>query len=183
MGFVEASSLLDSGAFVKAEERASEVLVQARSVAEVLGEAFFRFADEERVRKWQEWISETVAWSRSQNAVALVVVKERNSVEVYRSGRKILSYHADLGANNLAQKYRQGDRATPEGRYKIRQIKDRGQTQYYRALLLDYPSQEDLKRIRAAKDAGIIPSGAGPGALIEIHGEGEGRTGQTDALR
>jgi murein L,D-transpeptidase YafK len=54
----------------------------------------------------------------------------------------------------------------------VRQVKGRGQSTYYRAFLLDYPNAEDLKRIRAAKDAGIIPSGAGPGALVEIHGEG-----------
>lgn len=172
MGFVEASALMEAGAYQRAEAKAMEVLARARSAADLLEDAFLRFADEERVQTWQHWIAETVALSRSQNAVALVVVKERNTVDVYRNGRKIHSYDVDLGANNLAQKYRQGDRATPEGRYKIRQIKDRGQTRYYRALLLDYPTQEDLKRIRAAKEAGIIPSGAGPGALIEIHGEG-----------
>jgi murein L,D-transpeptidase YafK len=104
--------------------------------------------------------------------VALVVVKERNLMEVYRNGRKVASYRVDLGSNNLAQKYRQGDRATPEGRYRIRELKDRGRSQYYRALLLDYPTQEDLRRIQAAKEAGVVPQGARPGALIEIHGEG-----------
>jgi murein L,D-transpeptidase YafK len=77
-----------------------------------------------------------------------------------------------MGANSLAQKYREGDMATPEGRYRVRQIKDRGQTRYYRALLLDYPTREDLRRIEAAKKAGAIPAGAHPGGLIEIHGEG-----------
>jgi len=51
-------------------------------------------------------------------------------------------------------------------------VKGRGQTLYYKALLLDYPNREDLQRIAAAKDQGIIPRNAGPGALIEIHGEG-----------
>ena len=172
MGFVEASALMEGGAYREARLRASEVLAQARTVAEALGDAFLRFADEERVETWQRWIDETVAWSRKNGAVALVVIKEKNVLEVYRDGRKALSLPADMGSNNLAQKYRQGDRATPEGRYHVRQVKGRGQSTYYKALLLDYPNAEDLRRIRAAKDAGIIPAGAGPGALIEIHGEG-----------
>jgi len=172
MGFVEASAMMEAGEYRDAEVKARSVLRRARSVTETLGESFLRFADEERVQTWQRWISETVAWSRAQKAVALVVIKEKNLLEVYQGGRKSASYAVDLGSNNLAQKYRQGDRATPEGRYKVRQLKDRGQSQYYRALLLDYPTPEDLRRIEAAKKAGVIPAGSRPGALIEIHGEG-----------
>ncbi len=172
MGFVEASSLMEAGDYAEAEARAKAVLLRAGGVAEALGDAFLRFADEERVRTWRRWIDETVAWSREHSAVALVVVKEKNLLTVYRNGRELRSFAADLGSNNLAQKYRQGDQATPEGRYKVKQIKDRGHTRYYRALLLDYPTAEDLRRIRAAKEAGIVPSSAAPGALIEIHGQG-----------
>ena len=172
MGFVEASALLEAGAYGEAETRAQEALGRARSAIEALGSAFLRFADEERVGTWLRWIEETVAWSRDRKAVALVVIKEKNLLEVYDAGRRVASYPADLGSNNLAQKYRQGDRATPEGKYKIQQLKGRGQTRYYRALLLNYPTPEDLRRIQAAKESGIVPAGSGPGALIEIHGEG-----------
>lgn len=172
MGFVEASALLGSGAYAEARARAQEVRAHAREAADAAGEAVLRFSDEDRVRTWQRWIDETVAWSRKNEAVAIVVVKERHVLEVYRAGRRISSFPADMGSNNLAQKYRQGDQATPEGRFRVRQIKDKARTRYYRALLLDYPTQEDLKRIQAAKEAGIIPAGAGPGALIEIHGLG-----------
>lgn len=172
MGFVEAAALMEAGAYAEGRARAMEALAQARDVTEVLGDAFLRFADEGRVETWRSWIAETVAWSKKNKAVALVVIKEKNVLDVYREGRKILTLPADLGSNNLAQKYRQGDRATPEGRYHVRQVKGRGQSTYYKAFLLDYPTAEDLRRIRAAKDAGITPSGPGPGALIEIHGEG-----------
>ncbi len=172
MGFVEASALMEAGAYQEAQDRAERALAKARDVADVLGEAFLRFADAERVQTWRTWIDETVAWSRNNKAVALVVIKERNVLDVYREGRKVLSLSADMGSNNLAQKYRQGDQATPEGRYRVQQVKGRGQSIYYKAFLLDYPNAEDLRRIRAAKDAGIIPAGAGPGALVEIHGEG-----------
>jgi murein L,D-transpeptidase YafK len=50
--------------------------------------------------------------------------------------------------------------------------KDRGQSRYHRALLLDYPNAADRERFAAAKRRGEIPRGAGIGGLIEIHGEG-----------
>lgn len=172
MSFVEASSLLESGAFPEAESAGKDALVRAEAVAQQVGEAVLRFADEERVKTWKRWIEETASWSRENRGVALVVVKERNLLQVYRDGQMVRSYRADLGMNNLAQKYRRGDQATPEGRYRVQEIKDRGATNYYRALLLDYPTAEDLRRIESAKKLGIIPANAGPGALIEVHGEG-----------
>jgi hypothetical protein len=39
-------------------------------------------------------------------------------------------------------------------------------------LLLDYPNQADRARLARLKAAGQIARGAGPGSLIEIHGEG-----------
>ena len=172
MGFVEATGLFEAGALREAEAKGRAVLSQARKVGEQVGTAVLRFADEDRIQTWRRWIDETVAWSREHSAVALVVVKERNLLLVYRNGKQVQSFDADMGSNNLAQKYRRGDRATPEGKYRVKQVKGRGQTLYYKALLLDYPTREDLKRIEAAKEMGTIPRDAGPGALIEIHGEG-----------
>ena len=66
----------------------------------------------------------------------------------------------------------QGDRATPEGRYRIVKKKDVGQSIYHRALLLDYPNAEDRKRFAAAMKRGEIPRASAIGGLIEIHGDG-----------
>ena len=73
----------------------------------------------------------------------------------------------------LASRVRsQGDRATPEGRYRIVEKKDPGQSIYHRALLLDYPNAADRQHFAAAKRRGEIPRGSGIGGLIEIHGDG-----------
>jgi murein L,D-transpeptidase YafK len=63
-----------------------------------------------------------------------------------------------------------GDRATPEGRYRV--LKKRPASKFYRALLIDYPNAEDEQRFRDAKRHGLIASSAGIGGLIEIHGGG-----------
>ena len=87
-------------------------------------------------------------------------------------GVAVRTYDAEVGSNALGVKERQGDRATPEGRYRVVKKKDRGQSRYYRALLLDYPNEDDRRRFAAAQRRGEIPRGARIGGLIEIHGEG-----------
>ena len=46
----------------------------------------------------------------------------------------------------------------------------RGQTQFYRALLLDYPNQDDRRRFLSERKMGKIPMLRGIGGQIEIHG-------------
>ena len=67
-------------------------------------------------------------------------------------------------------KRRQGDRATPEGRYRI--VAKKSYSRFHRALLLDYPNAADRARFAAAQRRGEVPRDARIGGLIEIHGEG-----------
>ena len=85
---------------------------------------------------------------------------------------KLAAFEVELGSNGLAQKVHAGDRTTPEGRYRVIDRRGPGQTRYHRALMLDYPNSSDRKRWEDARRAGLVPRGAGPGSLIEIHGEG-----------
>jgi len=91
---------------------------------------------------------------------------------VYQSGKVIRSYDAEFGPNWMAHKERTGDRATPEGNYRIVSKKERGSTIYHKAMLLDYPNAEDRVRFAAKKRKGLISRNAGIGNLIEIHGNG-----------
>jgi hypothetical protein len=71
----------------------------------------------------------------------------------------------------VLEKRYQGDGATPEGQYRVIKKRDRGQTQFYRALLLDYPNSEDRRRFQLARTAGAIPAESFIGGQIEIHGK------------
>ena len=48
-------------------------------------------------------------------------------------------FDAELGTNWVGDKRVKGDKATPEGMYKITKKFDGRKTKYYKALLLDYP--------------------------------------------
>ena len=105
----------------------------------------------------------------------LVVVKKgKRKLHLYRDCRLVKTFPIDLGENPKGPKLHQGDMRTPEGLYRVIEKKDRGQTKYYLALLLDYPNDQDRARHELAVRKGKIPLEAGIGGLIEIHGEGRG---------
>ena len=153
------------GAASEASQRADEVVVRLAVHTQ-------RFVDQSQIGLWERWIEETIDWSRTNSAAAILVNKEKNLVTLIDEGSSVRTYHGDMGRNNLAFKTRSGDEATPEGRYKVLQKRDIGQTQFYKALLLDYPNEADRRRFAEAKEAGILPADAQPGGLIEIHGDG-----------
>jgi L,D-transpeptidase catalytic domain len=121
---------------------------------------------------WRKWVEEALYRSRRDGEVAFVVDKLRRRMTVYRGGRKQKTYSVDIGLGGLERKMRAGDDATPEGLYRIQEIRGPGQTRYHRAFLLDYPNKQDRQRFEEARRNGRLPQGADPGGLIEIHGEG-----------
>ena len=129
-----------------------------------------RFDDPAHLRQWRNWTDATIAESRLRTTVLIDKLNRR--LMVYKDGKVIASFHSELGTRGLDRKLHSGDRATPEGRYKVVAVKDRGQSKYYRAFLLNYPNGEDVARYRSAKQKGQVPTRAGIGSLIEIHGNG-----------
>jgi len=146
---------------------------------EAIDKRYRRFHEPEMRRRWQAWADTTVAASRG-GRVAIVVDKLDRHLILFRDGRVAARFHADLGRNALSDKVVAGDGATPEGRYKVTEKRANGATQWYKALLLDYPNAEDWDTFRARKRRGEIPSGRGPGGLIEIHGLGGKQSNWTD---
>ena len=170
IALMEAQIMYDRGDYVQAAARAAEAGSQSRVVSRNAVQAAARYADVSLVARWRRMINETIGWSRSSGGTAIVVLKENHRVDVYDNGRVIRSYKADMGYRSVNDKLRSGDAATPEGRYKVT-AKKRA-SHYYRALALNYPNDEDRAEFARLRRAGVIPHGASPGSLIEIHGDG-----------
>ena len=159
---------------------AVEELHGAIDAAVVVHRAWFslhaRFSDPSLRRTWQRWADDTIEATRRIPEPAIVVDKLRRRVVLYQEGRAVASFPAELGANGLRRKEHSGDRATPEGNYHIVEAKQGHATRYNKALLIDYPNDEDRMRFALARARGQILAGARIGNLIEIHGDGgEGR--------
>lgn len=172
LGLGEARGALERHDYERAvealERGKTEVVATIRSV-----DAFFeRVANDPRRSRWARWVKETLRESRRSGRPAILVDKLRRQLLVIRGDDEIASYDVDLGISGITHKVQEGDEATPEGRYRITEVRGPGQTRYYRALMLDYPNEEDRANFQRLQRAGRVPKGQTAGGLIEIHGRG-----------
>jgi hypothetical protein len=121
---------------------------------------------------WVKTDEEMKQWSKTNSSVSIVVDKFSRICKVYKSGKKIKEFEVELGVNWLGDKRHRGDRATPEGKYKIVAKKSGNKTIYHKALLINFPNEEDKKQFASEKAKGNIPQSYNIGGSIEIHGGG-----------
>ena len=166
----QARSFLEAEDYQRALQLAEQAEQGLQDQTTRLAEELGRYADPKRIASWQTMARQTIEWSRAYQSPAIVVSKAERELTLYLNGRKVLSYPVRLGFNGIREKQVQGDGATPEGRYRVTDKRGPGQTQFYRALVLDYPNAEDRRRFNLSKKTGKIAPGRGIGGLIEIHG-------------
>lgn len=166
----EAEVLVDRGQYADAAKILTDAEYYFKESQEHLMNVLKRYSDEALIRKWRNWVDETIARSRRESTYAIVVVKIDQTLTLYKAGIPHYSCKVSLGKNSLFDKMHSGDQATPEGDYKI--SKKMARSRYYKALLIDYPNASDQEAFRRNKQRGLIPKGVGIGGLIEIHGGG-----------
>ncbi len=171
LALAEASQLSADGKFEAARERVRAANGYLQQAQEALAPITARYRDRTLQAKWQHWVTETVADSQRRGKIAIVVSKIDRLMYLYRKGALVKTYPVGIGRSGLSMKVRAGDSATPEGRYAI--IQKRPHSKYYKALLINYPNEEDRKVFREAKQRGQIPRSIGIGGLVEIHGGGK----------
>lgn len=151
---------------LKSAYKAHELLTQAEKSAQVKIVGFFS-----DYPKWQRNISYAYNLSKSGETVVLID-KMGGTCKLLKDGKEIKTYQAEFGINWMGNKLTRGDRATPEGIYRIIEKKYAPKTKYYKALLLNYPNDEDRARYYEAIRSGTLSKLNPIGGLIEIHGTG-----------
>jgi L,D-peptidoglycan transpeptidase YkuD (ErfK/YbiS/YcfS/YnhG family) len=151
-------SLTDGEFYIHAAEQA---------IAEVLS----RYLEAGELAKWKRWTQESIDESRLSGSVLFLVSKLERRLTIYKAGVAIGTYEIGLGRYGLSDKLYAGDEATPEGKYKI--VQKFPASDFYKALLINYPNDEDRKTFVEARAKGRIPGQAGIGGAIEIHGGGK----------
>jgi len=122
--------------------------------------------------QWKKWSDKTIADSRRNNSYAIIVDKYSRKCMIYHAGVRKYEYNAELGPNWVGDKKMKGDKATPEGLYRVTKKLGNSRTKYHKALLIDYPNATDREEFRQGVANGSIPKNAKIGSLIEIHGDG-----------
>lgn len=121
---------------------------------------------------WKNWADKTIKDSKKNRDYSIIIDKFSRKFIVYQNGTIKWEFNVELGKNWVGDKRVRGDNATPEGMYKITRKNDSNKTKYYKALLLDYPNDEDIAHFNSEIAHGSLPSSAKIGGLIEIHGNG-----------
>jgi hypothetical protein len=129
---------------------------------------------------WKRMAETAIETSRNDSIPAILIDKYAKKFYLYINGVRKYTFDVELGKNWIGNKMVQNDKATPEGNYLIVHKLSSSKTNFYKALLLNYPNREDTIRFFANKHSGRIPSSAGIGDMIEIHGEGGKGTNWTD---
>jgi L,D-peptidoglycan transpeptidase YkuD (ErfK/YbiS/YcfS/YnhG family) len=166
----EAQIIYQKGRYLEADKKLTEseyLLTTSYENASVNLKNYFRSYPE-----WKKWAEKTIVNSRDSGNYSIIIDKYSRKLIVYLEGTKKYEYSAELGKNWVGDKMVRGDKATPEGMYKITMKFESNKTKYYKALLIDYPNDEDTAKFRAAIEKGILSRSAKIGGLIEIHGNG-----------
>ena len=117
-------------------------------------------------------MEKTINDSKKNRDYSIIIDKFSRKCLIYHNGDQKWEFEAELGKNWVGDKRVRGDKATPEGMYKITRKFDGNKTKYYKALLIDYPNEEDKQKFKAEIAQGSLPASAKIGNLIEIHGNG-----------
>ncbi len=147
-------------------KKASESVLQAEKSAHLKLLEFYK--------DYPLWEKNTkLAYNLSKNGQTVILVdKLQSSFIMLKGGKEFKTFQAELGIKWMGDKQLEGDKATPEGVYKVLEKKSNAKTKYYKALLLNYPNKEDQERFNKMIKSGEISKKSRIGNLIEIHGGG-----------
>lgn len=102
-----------------------------------------------------------------ENTYYIIVDKSDYELKVYDEEGWYATYPIVFGSKDLGDKWREGDKKTPDGHFKVIQKKIHPKWSY--ELLLDYPTPESVQRFNARKQKGLLPKNARIGSGIAIH--------------
>lgn len=167
----EARILYENGKFIDSEQKLWEIEAYMAHAEEAVIPIFKRYRDSDMIAKWKSLAEDAIRESKEKGFYSILIEKAERKLMVYKNGNLYRTYSIGIGRNGSLDKLHAGDSATPEGKYKI--IRKKPKSRYYKALLINYPNDEDRREFQEAKRNGLIPYASRIGGLIEIHGGGK----------
>lgn len=161
----ESANLIESEDFVPARKKLEKASIKMSNVTAFTHSYLKNYFNDYPL--WKDWAAYAI--KNSEETAVILIDKIAHKCYVYKGGNRIHEFEIEMGKNWVGHKVREGDLATPEGIYNVTQKKSGAKTIYHKALLLDYPNQSDLKRIRELTNG---KKHHRPGSLIEVHGHG-----------
>jgi len=132
---------------------------------------FFSFIPYKKNDK--EEVSSTVTVKKSirknfiENPYYIIISKKDYELKVYDDQGWYATYPCVFGSNDLRDKYVEGDKRTPDGKFKV--LLKKIHPKWGFELLLDYPNAESIEKFKERVAEGVIPHNAKIGGGIAIH--------------
>lgn len=104
----------------------------------------------------------------SENPYYIIIKKSEYELKVYDEEGWFATYPIVFGSKDLSDKMYEGDRRTPNGKFKV--VLKKMHPKWGPELLLDYPTPEHVQRFNERKKKGLVPGKARIGNGIAIHG-------------
>jgi murein L,D-transpeptidase YafK len=112
-------------------------------------------------------VAKPVMADTAENPYYIIVDKSDYELKVYDDEGWFATYPVVFGSKDLTDKYREGDKRTPDGSFKV--ILKKIHKKWGPELLLDYPNDESVRRFNERKQRGMLPKNAKIGNGIAIH--------------
>jgi murein L,D-transpeptidase YafK len=122
--------------------------------------------------EWTKLVKSAINESAKNKSYSIIIDKISKKCYLYFGGLKKYEFDAELGRNWIGTKRAMGDKATPEGLYRIVRKYQANETPYHKSLAIDYPNKQDQDRFKKELANGSLPQSSKIGSGIEIHGEG-----------
>jgi murein L,D-transpeptidase YafK len=103
----------------------------------------------------------------TNNPYYIIVDKSDYELKVYDDEGWYATYPIVFGSKDLSDKMKEGDKRTPDGKFKV--ILKKIHPKWGPELLLNYPNDESFRRFNDRKAKGMIPKTAKIGNGIAIH--------------
>ncbi len=104
---------------------------------------------------------------RVDNPYYIVISKKNYELKVYDDEGWYATYPCVFGSNDLRDKFMEGDKRTPEGKFKV--LLKKIHPKWGFELLLDYPNEESVHKFKERVSEGLVPRNARIGSGIAIH--------------
>ena len=101
------------------------------------------------------------------NPYYIIVDKSDYELKVYDDEGWYATYPIVFGSKDLSDKMREGDKRTPNGKFKV--ILKKIHPKWGPEMLLDFPNDESIQLFNERKAKGLIPKNAKIGGGIAIH--------------
>ena len=105
--------------------------------------------------------------AKDDNPYYIIVDKSEYELKVYDDEGWYATYPIVFGSKDLSDKMKEGDKRTPNGKFKV--LLKKIHPKWGPELLLDYPNEEKQQLFKERKAKGLIPRNARIGNGIAIH--------------